>query len=479
MASVTSLGTGSGIDLGSILQQLVEAERAPATQRLDLKEAETQATISAFGSLKSSLAEFQAILKDLTSLTDFQGRTATSSDDTIFTATADSTASVGNTNINVLNLAAAQKLVTGDFAGPDTIIGTGTLSIETGGSNFSIDITTGSLTDIKDSINASPAGELITASILTVDDGLGGTVSKLVVSSKATGAVNGIEITVADDDLTNENNAGLSQLLFENGNINNQLIELTPATNARITVDGFTVSSATNEFTGAIQGITISALKASVDPVNDPPSVLAIDLNETSVKGKVASFVTVFNGLKTTLNQLSDYDPETSTAGLLNGDATVRAIETQVERILFSTVGDAEGIFQNLAQLGITTGEGGTLSLDQETLDAAIDNNFDDIGQLFASENGLARQLDDLMTGFLSATGAISVREEGLDGRLEEIADDRVDLARRLAVIEERTRQQFTALDSLISRLNSSGDFLLQQLQNTSAIITGINNNDN
>ncbi len=478
MASVTSLGTGSGIDLGSILQQLVEAERAPTTQRLDLKEAETQATISAFGSLKSSLSEFQAALQDLTSLTDFQGRTAASSDEAIFTATADSTASVGNTNINVLNLAEAHKLVTSDFADPSTIIGTGTLTIEAGGSSFNINITTGSLTDIKDSINASSAGEKVTANILTVDDGLGGTVSKLVISAKATGAVNGIEITVTDDDLTNEDNAGLSQLLFEPGNINNQLTELTAANDARITVDGFTVSSATNEFTGAIQGVTISALKASEDPVNDPPSVLAIELNETAVKGKVSSFVTVFNGLKETLNQLTNFDTETGVAGLLNGDATARAIESQVERILFSSVNDAEGVFKNLAQLGITTGEGGTLSLDQEALDTAIAENFDDIGQLFASDNGLAKQLDDLFTDFLSATGPISVREDGLDDTLESIEDDRISLEQRIATIEARTRQKFAALDSLIAQLNSTGDFLLEQLKNTSAIITGITNNN-
>lgn len=479
MASVSSLGVGSGLDLGSILQQLVQAERGPTSNRLDLKEAQTQASISAFGALKSSLSEFQATLKELTSLSEFQNRSITSSNQDIFTATADSTAAIGTTNINVLNLAEAHKLVTGDFATPETVVGTGTLKIEAGGSAFTINISDGKLTSIRDAINSSPAAEKVSANIITVDDGVGGTVSKLVINAKATGESNALEITVTDDDGNNADASGLSQLHFIEGDANNRLNELNAATDARITVDGFTVSSATNEFKDAISGVTITALEASEDPINNPPETLSIELNETAVKGKVSAFVTSFNGLKDTLNQLLDYNAETGEAGLLNGDATLRTAETQIERLLYGSISEAGGVFSNLAQLGITTGEKGKLSLDEETLDQAIANNFNDIGEFFAGENGLAKQLDSLATSFLGTTGIISVREQGFDEELQEIADDRIALDRRIAAIEERTRQQFAALDGLISQLNSTGSFLTEQLKNTSAIITGISNDKN
>lgn len=476
MASISSLGVGSGIDLGGILEKLIEAERAPATNRLDLKEAEAQASISAFGSLKASLSEFQTKLKELTNLTEFQDRSVTSSNQDIFTATADSTASVGSTNINVLNLAEAHKLVTGDFATTDTVVGTGTLKIEAGGSSFNVSITDGKLSSIRDAINNSTAKDAVSANVITVDDGSGGTVSKLVITAKATGNSNAIEITVTDDDASNTDAAGLSQLHFVTGDVNNRLTQLTAATDARITVDGFTVSSKTNEFKDALAGVTITALAASKDPVNDPPETLAIELNTTAIKGKVASFVTTFNGLRETFNQLLAFDVGTGTAGLLNGDGGVRTIQIQIERALYGTLSDAAGSFDNLAQLGITTGEGGKLTLNQETLDKAIASNFNDIGNFFAGDNGLAQKLDNLISGFLGSKGLIDSREKGFQSDLGDIASDRQALVTRLAVIEERTRKQFTALDSLISRLNATGNFLMEQLKNTSAIITGIKN---
>ena len=179
MASVTSLGIGSGLELNSILEKLIQAERGPTTNRLDLKEAETQASISAFGSFKSALSDFQTTLKDLKTLSEFQDRSTTSSDPDTFTATADSTASVGTTNINVLNLAAAHKLTTTAFETPDSIVGTGSITIEAGGSSYNINIPTGSVSAIKDAINNSSAGEKVSANILTVDDGNGGVFGKL------------------------------------------------------------------------------------------------------------------------------------------------------------------------------------------------------------------------------------------------------------------------------------------------------------
>jgi len=297
-----------------------------------------------------------------------------------------------------------------------------------------------------------------------------------VLSAKDTGASNAIEITVVDDDNDDDYTTGLSRLFFKPSDPNNQLTELDAAVDAKITVDGFAVSSKTNEFKDAIEGVTITALKASEDPENDPPETLAIALNTTAIKGKLASFTTTFNGLKETLNQLSDYNAETGQAGLLSGDATVRVTEQQIERLLFGSIKDGSGELSNLSQLGITTGEKGKLSLDQAVLDKVIESSFNDIGEFFAGDNGLAKQLDDLVTGFLSTTGIVETRENGFDSALKEIADDRVSLEQRLATIEARTRQKFAGMDSLIATLNSTGSFLTEQLKNTSAIITGIKN---
>jgi len=473
MAGITSLGVGSGLDLEGLIGKLIEAESAPALSRLNLQEARTQASISAYGSLKGSLSEFQTIISDLKDLTDFQGRTSTSSNEEIFSATSDNTAGISTTNINVLNLAQAQKLKTnGEFDSPEATVGTGQITIEAAGAAFNIEITSGSLTDIKDAINSSNAGEHVSAHIITIDDDSGGSVSELIITAKKTGLANAIEITVVDDDGVNDDATGLSQLLYEPGNANNQLTQLDEALDATITVEGFEVSSATDVFVGAIEGVTITALKASEDPINNPPETLTVEVNKTAVQGRLASFVTIFNSLKGVFNELTNYDSASERAGLLNGDSTARSVESAIERIVYSS-NDTEGAFSNIAQLGITTLEGGALSLDQDVLDRAIENNFDDIGKLFANDSGIAGQLDSLLDGYLSSTGIIQVRQDGFDQALDKISEDRIDLAQRVAGIEARFRQKFTNLDSTISQLNSTGDFLLKQLENTSNIITG------
>ncbi len=473
MAGITSLGVGSGLDLENLIDNLIQAESAPATSRLNLQEARTQASISAYGSLKGSLSEFQNIVADLKDLTDFQGRTSTSSNEEVFTATSDNTAGISTTNINVLNLAQAHKLKTNsEFDSPDATVGTGQLTIEAAGTAFNIEITSGSLTDIKDAINSSNAGEHVSAHIINIDDGSGGSVSELVITAKKTGLVNAIEITVTDDDGINDDAAGLSQLLYKPGNVNNQLTQLDEALDATITVEGFEVSSATDVFVDAIEGITITALKASEDPINNPPETLTVEVNKTAVQGRLASFVTMFNSLKGVFNELTNYNSASEQAGLLNGDSTARSVESAIERIVYSS-NDAEGAFSNIAQLGITTLEGGMLSLDQDALDKAIENNFDDIGKLFANDSGIAGQLGSLLDGYLSTTGIIQVRQDGFDQTLDQIGEDRINLAQRIAGIEARFRQKFTNLDSMVSQLNATGDFLLKQLENTNNIITG------
>ena len=324
MASISSLGVGSGIDLEALVNNLVAAEKTPVENRLNLRETEVQASISAFAALKSSLSDFQNTITDLKDLADFQSRITSSSDNKLFTATATSDAVVGNYNIQVLDLAKNHKLVSKSFTDANAIIGTGTLTITQGSDAFSVDAGTGSLTDIRDAINDAADNTGVTASILTVDDGLGGTESKLVFTANETGQDNQLTITVTDDDTFNEDDAGLSQLFFQDGSANNRLTQLDPAQDGQITIDGFAVSSKNNTFSSAIEGITITAISETEDPLNDPAETLSVSLDTFNVKNKITQFVAVFNLLSSTLDQLTDVNVSTGTGGLLTGDAITR-----------------------------------------------------------------------------------------------------------------------------------------------------------
>lgn len=485
MAAITSIGTGSGIDLEGLVGQILEAERAPTEQRLELKQAETEASISAYGSLKSTLSAFQATLADLSDAENVETRSAASSDEEIFTATANNDAQPTTNSIQVLSLASAHKLASADFSSPNEAAGGGTLTIALGAKTFSLDITAGvndSLSAIRDAINTAESNPGVTASLITIDNGLddGGTVTKLVFNTEETGTDNQISISVDEtpatsgdgDAAANKDGTGLSRLFFAADDPSNQATELSAAEDARITVDGFVAVSSSNSFADVIDGVTITAVGVTDDPENTLPATLSVATDPQALQAKVDAFVIGYNELMITINTLTNYDTETQTAGLLNGDSGIRSIETQLRRALSREVPSDNPLsnYTSLAAIGLSTQRDGTITLDSEKFNAALEGNLDEIGALFSGDKGMATELRKVADGLLASDGLIKTRNEGFDKQMRDIDDQRVALERRLEAIESRTRAQFSGLDTLISELQSTSSFLTEQLANISNI---------
>ena len=138
MATLTSTGLGSGLDIQSIVEQLVAAERAPQANRLTKRESTANEELSALGKFKSALAGFRDSLAKLTDAATFQGRTVTVGDDKVLTATADSTSLPGTYSVEVTNLASAQRLRSSAFADATSPVGTGNLAITVNGQTANI-----------------------------------------------------------------------------------------------------------------------------------------------------------------------------------------------------------------------------------------------------------------------------------------------------------------------------------------------------
>ena len=480
MASISSLGAGSGLDLENLLTQLLAAESRPAENRLNVGEGNAQAGISAFGSYRSALEQFQTAFAELSDASAFTSRSATTTNEDLFTASAGQDAALGSYDINVLGLASSQKLITTDFTNPQEVIGTGSLTIAAGIQSFDVSVTSGSLEDIVAAINDDPDNFGVSATVITVDDDLGsGTESRIVLTANATGAANTLTISVSDDDLTNEDGSGLSRLFYEEGNVNNQLIEQRAGTDARLSIDGFTVSSATNTFVDAISGVTITALAKSADPIDNPADRLTIGIDNSSISTNVTGFIDAYNSLQDTVSNLTQFDIDAGTSGALNGDFTVRTLQSQTRSILSSNAGEPGAFLGNLVNLGITTDDSGKLVLDETVFNEVLNTEPESVTAFFTGTSGLITRLDALFDSYLQSGGIIQSREDGLNEAIKDIDDERVALADRLESVESRFRNQFAALDLLVARLNSTGDFLLQQLSNTNSIITGNTNKDN
>lgn len=466
--TISSLGSGSGLDLSGLLTKLVDAEKAPQQAIIDQKTASVKGSISALGTLQSKLTAFQTALSNLKDTSDFNSKAATSSDTSLFTATAVATADVSSYKIGVISLAQANKVASGNFATQDTQVGSGTLTVGVGSKSFSVNITAGvndSVAGIRDAINASASNTGVKASLLTVSNGSGGTAVKLVLTSTSTGAANQISVGVTDSDGNNTDTSGLSQLYYSKSDaVNSRLSEVNAAQDAQITVDGFTATSSTNTFSNTIPGVTITALKGAADPLNPPPPAqLSVSVDTSAASKAIQSFITAYNDLADTFTSLAGYDSTTKTAGPLFGDSSVALIQSRIRQAISSPVTGAAGDLNSLSLIGITTNADGSLSFDANKFATSTDGRFTDLGKLFSGTTGVAGQLNGLINDFTTTGGALKAHQQSLTDQLKQLSDQQTTLNARIADFQARYQAQFAALDKIVQQLNQTSSYLTQQ----------------
>lgn len=417
--AISSPGIGSNLDVNGIVSQLMAVERQPL-MALARKEASFQAKLSGFGTLKGALSQFQTAVRGLSDIGKFQGMRATPADAAIATASATAAAVAGSYALEVTQLAQAQKLAAAGQASSTSAIGTGaatTLSFDFGtiaGGTFdsatgkytgaaftsngsglktvTIDASNNSLSGIRDAINKADIG--VSATI--VNDG-GSTPYRLALSAKASGQTQSLKLSVAGDPT-------LSSLLSHDpaNNTGQALAEKLSARNAEFKVDGIAVSKTTNTVTDVVQGVTLNLLKTN----SGSPTNITVARDAAAVTSGVGAFVKAYNDLTKILKESTAYDPATKRAAVLNGESSVRAIESQVRSVLSAPVAGVAGAFTLLSQVGVSLQKDGVLALDSSKLQGAIDKNFGDIAALFAAAGKASDSL-------LSYTGATAKTQPG------------------------------------------------------------------
>lgn len=450
--AITAAGIGSGLDIESLVSQLVAAEGQAPLSRLSTKEASLQANLSAFGSLKSALTNFQTAVSGLSTQSSFASKNASSSNTDLFTTSASTAAIQGQYDIEIEQLAQAAKLSTNDGAFTDVsdVIGTGSLSINFGTESFSIDITedNSTLTGIRNAINNADDNPGVTATIIASDNG-----PRLVISSDDPGSANTITTVATDNDAGDGND--LTRLNSLELNVNSQ-----SAKDAIIYVDGLKVTRNSNSFSDVIDGVTFNLVKAEDDTIE----TLTISRDDSQAESKVNAFIKAYNTLAATIGQLSSYDADTGSAGQLLGDSTLRSVQTQIRQAISGAVPGLD--FGTLAEIGITTDENNQLVLDEDKFSDILESDYASVAELFSSENGVASKLATVLDGFVGTGGLLDSRTEGLQSSIDRIDDQREQLAVRLESVEARYRAQFSAMDILVGQLQGIGNFLTQQLAN-------------
>ena len=437
---INSLGVGSGLDLGSLLDKLVTVERQSAERLLNTRQARAELKLSSIGSLRATvdtLAAAVAALKDF----DLDLAVTSSNKDAV-TATAGTDADVASYLIEVTQLARAQSLASdgsSPFADPDAALGEGTLSITVDGTTVNLAIASGSnsLRGIRDAINASA----IDLQAAVVQDGAAW---RLLLTSEKSGTEGAMTLTV-DGTLDTR----LASASME---------ETTAAQDALFSVNGLDLSSSSNSVADVLPGLTLELKAPTTQPVT-----ISVGTDNDALGEKLARVVTAYNGLVTNMKKLGAASPDGKTSGPLVGDAGLRSLQRGVLGIFGKNLSTdvAANPFRNLAELGIKTSLSGEASLDTTALRKALSQDRDSVEALVGA---FGASFSSALDAFDGGNGVFGFRSDQLTAELKRIRDDRDRLELRLGALEERLTKRFSALDSLVSQFQSTSTYLAQQL---------------
>ena len=477
--AITLGSYGSGLDVESIVKALVDADIAPKTNSLDRKESDLSAKLSAIGSLKSVLSDLDSSLSGLSdgSVFDEVAIQSPTAVDVVQTGTP----STGQFSLDVDTLAASQVLATAPYSSTASVVGSGNITISVGAPSYAdvsaggeytgftaasgkittltLDSSNNTVAGLRDAVNAANIG--ITASIVA-----DGSSTRLLFTADDTGANTAISITTTEASLS-----GLAHGYTDGGSpawVSN-LTEARVPVDASFKLNGLSLTSSSNVINDLVDG-----LKVTLKEVTATAGLITTTSDTATIESKMQTFVDSYNSYQTTLTSLMDYQ---DSAGALAGDSTARRIQSVLRGQTTGTLSISGNTFSSVADLGISSNKSGALTLDKSKLQSALANNIDDAKEFFAgatttvnlSDNtdstGLADLLKTSIDVYLNATsGMLTSRENRIDSSLDDIKDDRAVVLARMAALEEKYTKQFTAMDTLVGQLQSTSDFLTQQI---------------
>jgi len=465
MASISSPGIGSGIDVQSIVSQLVALEKAPLTQ-LEKTASSIKTKISTYGTISSQASALGDAAFKLASASGWNAVTASSSNASAVSVTASAGAPVTSLTMTVSQLAKAQSTASTAVT-TDAAVGTGSLTIELGswsGSTF----TTGSESPVSVTINAGEDSLAeIAAKINDADAGVSAIVLKdtsgerLLLRSRETGTANGFRITATDADGNNTDGTGLSRLTYE-GTGGSGTTQTQASQNALATVNGVSIETSSNTLSDTLPGLSLQLSQVTTAPVE-----IEVSTDEDAIRSNIDGFISAYNSLNTTLATTTKYDAATKVAGTLQGDSTAVGLQNALRGLMRSTT--AASPFTRLSDIGIEITTGGTMTLDEEKFSAALDD-LDGLKDLFMADTGntatqgIGLKIDAFTDGLLETDGMLTTRKEALENAKERNSDEQDRVNDRAARAETRYLAMYNAMDTNVAKLNSLNSFITQQI---------------
>ena len=482
--SISSAGIGSGLDVKGIISSLMAVESQPLTL-LQNKASTVTTEISAVGQIQSLTSTMADKARALSSSSLWTQTTSSTADPTVVTAdTSTGTAAAGDYSVSVQQLAQGQTVTSSVAAG--TGLNAGTLTIQLGSytsdgllpptttfanaASSAVNITIGagdtSLGAIRDKINAANAG--VSASIITDANG-----SRLSLRSTTTGVANGFKITAAETTDDGNPATGLSALAFDGstGAATSQMSLNQSALNAKATVNGIAIESATNKLSNVSDGLSLTLLKKSDTPVD-----VNVSIDTASMQKAITDFVSSYSALQSYISLQTKYDASTAvTAGTsrqdgpLEGDPSIVGFQNALRGVV-NTTSSTSSMFSRLSDIGIAVQKDGTLAISNQTKLTAGLNNPGELQKLFATQGttnentGIAVRFAQMGDRAVGMDGALFSRNAGLKGELSRNQKQQDDMQVHLDATQTRLTAQYQALDTTMSKMSALSSYVTQQV---------------
>jgi flagellar hook-associated protein 2 len=448
----TALGIGSGIDTGSLVSSLVSAVRDPKQSVITSRQSLNASRISALASASSSLDTFADALNSLLAGTGYAGVPASNDPSIASVSALPGGVPKLPAQLEVKQLASAQTLVSANdpAATATTVIGAGTFDLTVGGVTKQITLAAGATyADLATAINNSGSG--VTASVVTDNNG-----TRLVMKGE-TGSANAFTMTKTGGD------AGLDAFQFDG--TSGTMSRAVTAQDSIIVLDGVEQTYSTNTIDTAIANLRIDLNKA----VPGTKVTLATTEPTTSMRDLVVEFVDAYNTLMKALNTATATGTDSSNAGVLNGEASVRDMKRQLSAMT-STALTTTGAYKTLSEIGIATNRDGTLKLDTTQLDKAIAADPQAITQMLnpsvktATNPGLAGLMDSVRDKIQMTDGPLKSTQKKYDLLASELSKQLEKLDDQMTNYEEQLTKTYSAMESRLTAIKATQSYLEQQI---------------
>jgi flagellar hook-associated protein 2 len=457
--AISAAGVGSGLDVQSIVSQLVAIEKQPLKQ-LQTKASSFQTQLSLYGKIKSQASALGDAAALLAGPNGWNAQKATSSNTAAVGVIASSSASNAVFSVEVQQLARAQSSASLGITKDGAAGAEGNLEIELGtwsedvtptftpGSSVSVSIAaTDTVGDIATKINASNAG--VVATVLR--DGAN---ERLVVKSTTTGGASGFRLNTPVA-------AGLGSLGLTNPSNGVGFVGQT-ALDAKVKINGIAVASASNKMADVVAGVTLQLNQVTTSTVD-----VSVANDQDAVQKNIQGFVDAYNALNSTLADATKYTAATKTAGALQGDVTTVGLQNALRSMMGST--SSGSTFSYLSDVGIERQTDGSLKVNTTKLTSA-QQDLPNLKNLFTADNGntstngFGLKVRDFSRGLVAFDGLVSNKSTALQGSITRNSKDQDRVNERASRVESQLFRQYSALDAQMAQLNGLNSYVTAQL---------------